>query len=86
MLILEAESGPSVIARLEYHGSHPGVHAHAQCDRGGVEIGATGIDNLSRFPSANAPHRRTNAWTENTFWEAAKRFFRVEDQKGPLGI
>jgi hypothetical protein len=42
------------------------------------------MDNLARIPPAGAPHRRTFAWTETSFWEAAKRFFRVEEKRGPL--
>lgn len=84
MLILRAESGASVIGRLEYHGSHPGLHAHAHCVRGGLEVGPSSIDNLARLPSSGTYHRRTVAWTENGFWEAARRFFRVHERKGPL--
>jgi hypothetical protein len=85
-LIVETQTGYSVVARFEHHSSHPGVHAHAHCERGGLETGLTGLDNLSRIPKAGRFHRRTNAWTETTFWEAAKRFFCVNDPKGPLGL
>jgi hypothetical protein len=83
-LILETENGASVVSRLEDHMSHPGLHLHADCDRGGQEIGASGLDGLGRRPSAGARHRRLQAWTENAFWEAAKTFFRIEERKGPL--
>jgi hypothetical protein len=84
LLMVETSTGASVVARLESHGSHPGVHGHAHCDRGGIEVGALSIDNLVRTPTAARFHRRTNAWTEETFWNAAKRFFHVEDDIGPL--
>jgi hypothetical protein len=84
VLILETSDGPSVVARFEYHASHPGLHVHADCSRGGIETGAIGLDNLARLPPAGNMHRRKHAWTEGTFWEAAKRFFRVEEQKGTL--
>lgn len=86
VLILTADEGASVVARFEYHGSHPGLHAHAHCNRSGIDIGPRGLDDLVRTPPAgsNSYHRRKNAWTENGFWEAAKRFFRIEEQKGPL--
>lgn len=83
-LLLELPEGVSVVARFEFHGSHPGLHVHAHCERGGVEAGASGLDNLARIPKADAVHRRTSKWTEKTFWEAAKRFFRIEEQKGTL--
>jgi hypothetical protein len=84
MLIVETGSGPSVVGRFEYHGSHPGIHGHAHCGRGGIEVGASSVDNLTRVPKARRYHRRTNAWTEETFWNAAKRFFRIKDDIGPL--
>lgn len=84
VLILETGEGPSVVSRFEYHGSHPGVHIHADCERGGIELGSIGLDNLVRVPGNNKPHRRVNGWTENTFWEAAKRFFHIEENNGPL--
>lgn len=84
VLIKIVADGSSVVGRFEFHGTHPGVHLHAHCDRGGVEVGASGMDKLARFPAVGETHRRTTAWTEKTFWEAAKRFFRVADPKGPL--
>jgi len=81
-LMIEAAAGASVVARFEYHGSHPGLHGHAHCERGGIEVGASGLDSLVRFPKAGALHRRTNAWTDHTFWEAARRFFRIKDGGG----
>jgi len=83
-LIVETADGPSVVGRFEYHGSHPGIHIHTHCERCGIEIGGSGLDNLVRVPPAGQFHRRVNAWTEGTFWTAAKRFFRIEDDNGPL--
>ena len=82
--MLDGEEGASVIARFEDHADHPGLHVHTDCDRAGAETGATGLDNLLRIPSVPQVHRRVQAWTENNFWEAAKRFLRVEEMKGPL--
>jgi len=83
-LILYAEAGASVVGRYEYHGSHPGLHVHADCERSGLELGSISVDNLPRRPPAQSFHRRTSAWTDTTFWEAARRFFRVDERKGPL--
>ncbi len=33
-LIVDTTIGVSVVARFEHHGSHPGLHGHAHCDRG----------------------------------------------------
>lgn len=84
MLIEETPAGPSVIARYEFHGSHPGIHVHADCDRSGIETTATGMDGLARIPPANRPHRRTAAFSVSTFWNEARRFFGIETDDGPL--
>jgi hypothetical protein len=83
LLIEQSESLPRVIGRYEYHSTHPGLHGHANCDSA-LELGSAGMDNLTRYPSANKFHRRTNSWTETGFWEASKRFFRVREAKGGL--
>lgn len=84
MLIAKVGSAFSVVARFEHHESHPGLHVHAHCDRGAIEIGASGLDNLIRIPDAKQRHRRQAALTETTFWQASMKFFRIEDSVGPL--
>lgn len=86
MLLLEATGGWSAVGRFEFHGSHPGLHVHSDCDRSGLEPGPRSIDGLTRIPGAKAFHRRLGAWTEHSFWEAAKRFFHVEHRVGLLGL
>lgn len=84
-LIFRTASGQSsLVSRLEYHGTQPGLHVHAHCERGGLEEGSSSIDHLARIPHADRPHRRKNAWREQTFWERARRHFRIEHPKGPL--
>lgn len=85
-LIWKTPSGnASLISRLEYHGTHPGLHVHAHCQRGGLEEGPSSIDGLARVPPATGLHRRKNTtWREQTFWEQARRHFRIEHPKGPL--
>ena len=51
-LILTADDGSSVVGRFEHHGSHPGLHVHAHCERSGVEMGPHGLDDLVRVPNA----------------------------------
>ena len=84
ILIEDTPSGFSVIARFEYHSSHPGLHVHAHCERGGIEIGATGMGNLIRIPPVNKKHRRIAAFTLSTFWQEARRFYNIVDDNGPL--
>lgn len=47
-------------------------------------MGAEGMDNLARFPDHGNMHRRLHAWTENTFLQAARKFFRIVDTNEPL--
>lgn len=83
-LILLNEGTGSVISRYEYHGSHPGLHIHAHCERGGIEAGSTGMDNLIRLPDVGSERQVNIAFRANTFWERAKRHYRISDKKGPL--
>lgn len=86
LMKLTEDGNASVVGRFEHHGSHPGLHVHAHCQRGGIEPGPASLDDLIRIPQAGpkAYHRRNNAWTERSFWEAAKRHFHVEETKGAL--
>lgn len=84
VLIEDTVNGPSVVARYEYHASHPGIHVHAHCERSGMEIGATGMDKLARAPSLKKHHRRVGALSPSTFWAAASRFYGMEYETGPL--
>lgn len=86
LMKLAEDGSASTVGRFEHHGSHPGLHAHAHCQRGGIESGPASLDDLIRVPQAGpeAYHRRNNAWTEGSFWEAAKRHFRVQEIKGSL--
>jgi hypothetical protein len=86
LMFVNPDRTASVIARFEQHGSHPGLHMHSDCRRSGIEIGATSIDGLLRIPNAasDSHHRRVSSWTENSFWEASKRFFRARDREGEL--
>ncbi len=81
---VKTDQGGSVVGRFEFHADHPGLHLHAECGRSGIEIGPTGLDNLVRFPGAGSFHRRVTIVTDGSFLEASKRFFRIEEKKGPL--
>ncbi len=84
-LIFRMPSGQaSLVSRFEYHGTHPGLHVHAHCERGGLEQGPSSIDHLARIPSVERRHRRKNTWREQTFWEQARLHFRIEHPKGTL--
>lgn len=83
-LLIEVFGAWSVVARFEFHASHPGVHIHSHCGRSGVEVGATGLDQLARAPAIGSKHRRVAAFTPATFWQAARSIFRIHDDLGPL--
>jgi hypothetical protein len=79
-LILKKDEGGSVVSRFEFHSSHPGLHIHASCDNGGELVGPVGMSEVDRLPNGEGRTRRTNAWTKATFWQASKKFFRVQDK------
>ena len=83
-LMIETPAGYSVVGRYEFHASHPGLHLHAHCDRGGVETGPSGLDDLTRIPPADRRHSRVVPLSVSTFWDEARRFFRIDDDLGPL--
>ena len=79
-------SGHSIVAKFEFHASHPGLHVHADCGRSGIETGSTSLDRLPRTPKTGNMHRRINAWTEASFWKSAKAFFRIYEMQGTLEV
>lgn len=81
-LVSKLDDGCSIVARFEYHGSHPGVHLHAHCDRGGIEVGPGSIDGLARIPKSSVgPEIEL---TPDRFWNLARERFRIEFPKGTL--
>lgn len=84
VLAIEVIGQASVLCRFEYHGSHPGLHIHSDCQKSGLEGGPAGMNVGVRLPDKGTFHRRNVPWTEATFWEAAKSFFRVKVNNGPL--
>ncbi|RWE97362.1 hypothetical protein [Mesorhizobium sp.] len=83
-LILKNEGGASIVDRFEYHGSHPGLHIHAHCERGGIEEGPSSINDLVRFPKASSRHRRLQTYRPASFWEQARSHFRIDYPRGAL--
>jgi len=78
-LIHERDDGKRVIARLEHHGDHPGLHVHDWCGAPGVPPGPPSIQAPNRRPRARRLHRRdTVQWSRETFWLAACKRFSFE--------
>lgn len=67
LIFLHADGASSAVARFEHHGHHPGLHAHADCGRSGLEAGASSLDDLVRAPKAGraSHHPRTNPLAAN---------------------
>jgi hypothetical protein len=42
------------------------------------------LGNLIRIPPAGNRHRSATALTLQTFWARARRFYRIDDNLGPL--
>lgn len=50
----------AVVARLEFHGSEPGLHCHASCDAvSDIRAGVVKPFGTRRVPKFSAKHRRT---------------------------
>ena len=79
-LILKKMGLGSVVSRYEFHSSHPGLHIHANCNNGGELVGPSGMSEVDRIPNNSNRLRRQNAWTKETFWNASKKFFRIEEE------
>lgn len=73
----------SLIARFEYHGSHPGFHFHGHCERGGIERGPSSLNELVRIPKASSGGMTMTLRRDN-FWEQARRRFRIAFPEGTL--
>jgi hypothetical protein len=68
-----------IIARLEFHGTHPGWHCHsACCDISEIEPGQPLHRQFVRLPKADHRHRKTTfGLTEASALAAAFGFYRL---------
>lgn len=76
-----------VLARLEFHGTHPGLHAHAVCnsDLEDVTAGVVKPFGTLRLPEATKTHRRLKyEMTEATALSTAFKFFNVQGAEGEM--
>jgi hypothetical protein len=69
----------TMVARLEFHGSEPGLHCHASCDDlHNVQTGVVKPYPSVRLPNARAKHRRDRCGiTEASALATSFGFFRV---------
>jgi hypothetical protein len=71
----------TVIARLEFHASEPGLHCHAACDRPVHEtpVGIVKPFGTRRVPRYGTKHRRIKYdMTEASALNTSFRFFKIE--------
>ncbi len=76
-----------VLARLEFHGHEPGIHAHASCDADVHDLPAGVVKPLGtrRAPKYGKPHRRaTYEMSETTALNMALKFFKVSGSEGEM--
>lgn len=71
-----------VIASLESHATHPGVHCHASCARNlPAYSGSMRFPGMEALPRERAKCRRKPGWTERVAWETAIKFYRITETK-----
>lgn len=72
-----------IVARLEHHGDHPGLHCHGTCDdHEKIPLGDNDPYMFKRLPGGNDKHRRKDAIkTESDALQVAHGFFGVRPGK-----
>ena len=69
ILILQDGDARRVIARLEEHADHSGLHSHAWCSGAEPPAGAQSMEAPVRVPATRSHHRRSGVvWTRERFW------------------
>ena len=90
-LALRAPAGWVMIARLEQHGDHPGLHVHEGCGQEGLPLGPASINAIKgRRPKARSFHRHETLLDREQFFAEALRRFRIKAdalmRQGDLGV
>lgn len=71
-----------ILASLESHATHPGVHCHASCARNLPAFsGSMRYPEMDVVPRERAKCRRNPSWTERTAWETTMKFYRISETK-----
>jgi hypothetical protein len=80
LVVTQGDSG-TVLAALEYHGTHPGWHCHMPCcDIEDVEPGQGHPRSSHRFPRPEGKHRRVSFdMTDSMALARSFSFFRVTE-------
>lgn len=82
-LAMPVGDGLRVIARLEFHGDHPGLHCHSTCeDHEEIPVGEQDWYPFKRAPGGDEKHRRQDSVkTESDAIQRAYAFFGVRPEK-----
>jgi hypothetical protein len=86
-LALERDRDMSVIASLEFHGTHPGWHLHGACgDTASIPLGSLRGLWQKRMPLPRKLHRRAEFGITDdiTALNMASKFFRLHKREGAL--
>jgi hypothetical protein len=88
VLAVERNRDMTVIASLEFHGTHPGWHKHGGCgDVDALPAGSMRGGMHKRFPSPRTTHRRRDfrAANDGDALDIARKFFRLDKTEGGQG-
>jgi hypothetical protein len=66
-----------VLARIEDHASHPGLHAHAHCGDTLPDPGPASVNAPTRRPSRRPCRRTAQGRAADAFWAQACTIFRI---------
>lgn len=72
-----------VVACVEYHGTHPGWHAHAVCDDSGATPGVLRHAGMKRMKASR--RREVVPTAKEDVLAAAVRFFKLAEAFGNYG-
>jgi len=84
---LEIGKSTTLLARYEFHGSHPGWHCHAPCDDVGTnDLGALRTRGCRRFPLSGRFHRSLefDTTSEERALTRSFLFYRIDTESGGL--
>ena len=76
-LAVEQGSDRRVLVRMEFHGSHPGLHIHDWCGTDDPPIGGRSFEAPNRRPLGPSRHRQQMPPSLAGFWKLALDRFRV---------
>lgn len=90
-LLMPSGAGLALLARLEDHASHAGLHAHSACgdiipipNNQSFNLCPDGTK-LKRIPAANSSRRTVQGVSLTKFWFIACQTFKIDEEPEPQG-